>query len=416
MITRIQALNYRCLRHLDVRLGGFHVLVGKNASGKSTFLDVIAFLGRLVSDGLDAAVEERGSSFYDLTWGRRGARIELAVEAPIPREFATEHLPAECEQVRYAIAVEVDEQSNAMTVAAEHLEFTEVWRPAAADRVSEGAALRAPEPMVRRDAGLGSIISRRWADSGELFVEPARRKYHPPAYQMRWQRGRSALGGVPDDASDFPITLWFRGVLTRGSETLRLGGDAVRRPSPPGQGTQFRPDGSNLPWVVESLRTRDPSTFRDWIAHVRTALPELQDIVTVDRPEDRHRYLVLKQANGIDIPSWLASDGTLRLLALTLLAYADSGNAIHLVEEPENGIHPLAIETVFQSLASCYGSQVLVATHSPVVVGIAEPEQILCFSRGDDGSAQVILGSEHPSLRNWRREVDLGTLFGSGVL
>ena len=42
MIRRIQALDYRCLRHADVRLDDFHVLVEPNASGKSTLLDVIA--------------------------------------------------------------------------------------------------------------------------------------------------------------------------------------------------------------------------------------------------------------------------------------------------------------------------------------------------------------------------------------
>ena len=48
MVRRIQALNYRCLRHVDVRLdGNFHILVGPNASGKSTLMDIIAFFCRL---------------------------------------------------------------------------------------------------------------------------------------------------------------------------------------------------------------------------------------------------------------------------------------------------------------------------------------------------------------------------------
>ena len=59
MISLIEALNYRCLRYIRQPLQPFHVLVGPNASGKTTFLDVVAFLGRLVSDGLDAAVNER---------------------------------------------------------------------------------------------------------------------------------------------------------------------------------------------------------------------------------------------------------------------------------------------------------------------------------------------------------------------
>ena len=59
MITRIEALNYRCLRYIRQDLGPFHVLVGPNASGKTTFLDVVGFLGKLVAEGPEAAVVEK---------------------------------------------------------------------------------------------------------------------------------------------------------------------------------------------------------------------------------------------------------------------------------------------------------------------------------------------------------------------
>ena len=59
MITLIEALNYRCLRYVQRPLEPFHVLVGPNASGKTTFLDVIGFLRDLVSEGLDVALSER---------------------------------------------------------------------------------------------------------------------------------------------------------------------------------------------------------------------------------------------------------------------------------------------------------------------------------------------------------------------
>ncbi len=62
------------------------------------------------------------------------------------------------------------------------------------------------------------------------------------------------------------------------------------------------------------------------------------------------------------IPSWLVSDGTLRLLALTLLAYLPHHQEVYLIEEVENGVHPRAIEAVFQSLSSVYDGQVLLGS------------------------------------------------------
>lgn len=86
MITLIEAKNFRCLRYIRQPLGQFHVLVGPNATGKTTFLDVIAFLGRLVPDGLKTAVGERTQNFQDLLWGRSGNGFELAIEAAIPED------------------------------------------------------------------------------------------------------------------------------------------------------------------------------------------------------------------------------------------------------------------------------------------------------------------------------------------
>ncbi|HXU30675.1 MAG TPA: AAA family ATPase [Thermoanaerobaculia bacterium] len=83
MITRVEALGFRCLRRVSQPMDGFHVLIGPNASGKTTFLDVVAFLGDLVSGGLEKAVGERTANFQDLTWRREGERFELAIEARI---------------------------------------------------------------------------------------------------------------------------------------------------------------------------------------------------------------------------------------------------------------------------------------------------------------------------------------------
>ena len=104
------------------------------------------------------------------------------------------------------------------------------------------------------------------------------------------------------------------------------------------------------------------------------------------------------------------------MLALTLVAYLDVPDRIYLIEEPENGIHPRAVETVFQALSSTYESQILCATHSPVMLSLVEPSSVLCFARTTEGATDIVLGSEHPNLKSWKHGIDLGTLFATGVL
>jgi hypothetical protein len=69
-----------------------------------------------------------------------------------------------------------------------------------------------------------------------------------------------------------------------------------------------------------------------------------------------------------------------------------------------------------QSLESVYDGQVIVATQSPVVLAVAKPEHILVFAKTQDEGTRIIPGDKHPSLRQWKGEVSLGTLFASGVL
>ena len=161
---------------------------------------------------------------------------------------------------------------------------------------------------------------------------------------------------------------------------------------------------------------KNPSGIVDGSNTCKRRSRDLADVATFERPEDKHCYMIYEYADGMKVPSWLVSDGTLRLTALTLPAYLGDLQGIYLIEEPENGIHPKAVSTVYDSLSSVYDAQMLLATHSPVVLNAARLNDVLCFARDDTGSTDIVLGSEHPDLRQWQGEVDLGTLLASGVL
>ena len=206
-------------------------------------------------------------------------------------------------------------------------------------------------------------------------------------------------------------------MLREGIHILALNSIAMRRPCSPSESKTFKVDGSNLPLVVQDLQ-QNPEAFQDWVEHMQTVLPDLETILVEERPEDKHLYLAIKYNFGGDpVPSWLLSDGTLRMLALTLLAYMDMPSpGIYLIEEPENGIHPKAIEAVFLSLASVYDSQIFLATHSPLFLDLAERKQLLCFAKNTSGAIDIVSGDNHPALREWKGQISLSTYYASGVL
>ena len=198
---------------------------------------------------------------------------------------------------------------------------------------------------------------------------------------------------------------------------LLLDGKRLREASLPSHGAWgLSPDGSNLPWLVRQLIEKDEARFRSWLDHVRVVLPELKGVRVVEREDDNRRYLMLAYGAGIEVPSWSVSEGTLRLLALTLVAYLPDEGAVYLIEEPENGIHPLAIEAVYQSLSSAYDSHVFVTTHSPTLLGCASPREVLCFARDQEGATDIVSGADHPRLGEWHRDADMDMLFAPDIL
>ena len=422
MITLVEALNYRCLRYVSRPLAPFHVLVGPNAAGKTTFLDVISFLRDLVSEGLDGAVSTRTRNPQDLLFLRQGEKFELALEARIPEELRQRTARPELDTARYEVAVGFDETQRQFELKAEKFLLKEKQEVELPQRslfpMSSGppGSLLRPERAGDRWVVLNEAPHEGLRNDMVLWNETAdedERGWNP---WFKLGSKNSALGNLPLDTDSFPVGVWFRELLSNGAQQFVLNSLAIRQPSPPVRVTGFSPDGSNLPWVVDRLRQENGARFRDWIDHLRTVLPDLKEISTVERPEDRHCYMVYEYHGGLKVPSWLVSDGTLRLTALTLPAYLNELDGIYLIEEPENGIHPGAVAAVHDSLSSMYGAQVLLATHSPVVLNAAGMGDVLCFAKDDTGATDIVLGTEHPMLQQWRGDACLGTLHASGVL
>ena len=416
-ITLVEALNYRCLRYVSRPLKPFHVLVGPNASGKTTFLDVIGLLSDVVSNGLDEALTDRALDPLQLLFHARGERMEFAVEANVPDELRQKTIKPELDTVRYQVAVGLDDTRR-------HFEFkseTLLLKAGTAHETKQPSLFPQshvpPKSLqVSIKQAKNKVVVNKVPSGNDNFYRETKRSDRSWAPSFRLGPKKSALGNLPADETSFPIATWFRERLGSGVQTFTLNSRKMRFPSPPTRLSGVLPDGSSLPWAVDELRKNDPDRHEAWIRHLRTALPDLVDIVTVERPEDRHCYMTYEYHSGLTVPSWLVSDGTLRLTALTLPAYLKGHGGVYLIEEPENGIHPSAVAAVYDSLSSMYEAQVLLATHSPVVLNASNSDEVLCFDKDEEGATDIVLGSEHPRLRQWRGEADLGTLLASGVL
>ena len=424
IINRIQVLNYGCLRYVDVPMDRFHVLIGPNASGKSTLMDAIKFVSDVVRDGVEAAWTRRTSNFADLVWNRpddpEKQRFEIALEFSLP-EDVQEMLPPErgFTLFRHEIAVGINPENGRVSLLEERgdLHPDTRYRPR---QLSFFPSPKNPPPTIitrRATHGRRLVFRRDQTTLSRFSVENVEK-----TGSINWSPGfnlssdRSMMTFLPDRGNEFPASTRAMAYLRDKVVTIELNSALLRQASPPGLGTEFRPDGSNVPWVVDSLLQDAPKRWEWWMGHIKCGLDGFDFVRTVRREDDAHRYLMVHYNNGLQVPSWKVSDGTLRLLALTVLAYLPNATGLYMVEEPENGIHPGVLEDLYNSLSCVYEAQVLLASHSAMFVAVSQVDKLFCFGRTAEGVIDVIPGPSHPYLQDWQHETDLGTFFASGIL
>jgi predicted ATPase len=411
MINLVEVINFRCLKQIRQPLHNFEVLIGPNGSGKTSFLDVMNFIKDLIDEDLAFATLQRSPTFRDLVWKRQpdeklGWFFELALEAEIPEELQVAK-NQELDSIRYIINIQEDIATNEIKISKERIVLFK--KDAIPRRNNFSSGLDYPRGSLCRD-----IFVKR--SDGKVSYRTEKDDSNRDWLSYSFNIRKSAFSNLPEDKENFPATNWFKNLLSKGIRQIALDSSKIRQASKPGQGLLFIPDGSNLPWVIEDLKEKNSAYFESWIVHLQTALPNIENIRTVRREDDGHRYLIIEYNDGLEVPSWSVSDGTLRMLALTILAYLPNLVGIYLIEEPENGIHPNAIETVYEALSRVYDAQILLATHSPILLNLANPDEILCFSKSQEGATQIISGAKHPALERWRGKRRVGDLFASGVL
>ncbi len=419
MLRRIEALNYRGLKHIAQDLAPFQILVGANASGKSTFLDAIRFVHHFIRDGLEETLMGRGRNFNELLFHQKGSGFELVLEFQLPPHLVIQTSVNQFDAVRYEIMIEgfTPFQHMSRLDFEPHLSEERLWLMDTSRQLPQPQETPLPEHLLR------VVRSEPYPDARLVFQRSAGIKstvYCSERDDKQYEFGasffKSAFNNLPVDDYRFVVASWVYDILVKKVHSIAPLSYQMKRPSSPIYGWDFRTDGSNLPFVIDTLRVEHPQVYQDWLSHVQTILPDIEDIKVIEQEYDRNLFIAIKYRQmEKPVNAWLVSDGTLYVLLLTIIAYLPDDQSIYMIEEPENGIHPLAIEGIYEVLSSAYDKQIFVATHSPLFLGLANPKEILCFSKNSDGAVEIVRGDNHPALQEWQGEIPLSTLYASGV-
>jgi predicted ATPase len=326
MITKLTIRNFKCLRDVSVDFDPLTVLIGQNDSGKSSLLEAVHLLGQLT--------EKRAE--------------EIFVGPRHPSSLAWQRDPNA--QIMWTLS----------------------------GRCAEG-----PFTFASALSAEGKLVN-------DKFVAPQGTK--PPAPEAF----RSGAGfAVREGVRRFPS--YARAFVSH--DRLRLDPDALRRRAVTRPGLVLSPSGNNLAAVLDALMTGpDRAAVTAMEAALHSAIPTLRGVSTPSAPDGQpgEKTIAFVLANDarppVTIPCELASDGAMLLTAFLTLAYSDTPDVL-LIEEPENGLHPSMLASVLALLRDMSTGkvgnrprQIILTSHSPLLLNYATPEEIRIVRRDDKGT------------------------------
>jgi len=192
----------------------------------------------------------------------------------------------------------------------------------------------------------------------------------------------------------------------------------MRRPGSIRDNEYLRPDAANLGAYLLMLRDRHESAYEKIRDIVRLATPFFDDFNF--RPTssngDTTLHLEWTQKDS-DYPFLVTqlSDGTLRFIALTTALLQPSPPATILLDEPELGLHPYALNLLAALLKkAATQTQVIVSTQSAPLLDNFEAEDVIVVEREDGASTFKRLSSA--DLQEWLKSYSLGELWQKNVI
>lgn len=390
MIRRMKVRNFKSLNDVSLDLGPRNVAVGANMAGKTNFIALFRFLTRMVSPaagvyGLPNAVNELGG-FAELAWkGASSNLISIALEG----DFIG--IPQEGEEQTWAYSLDfVSDSRGNVRVQEERLIFSGPSGDYAA---------------IRRDAGSG----RRVLGS----------------------RNRGVVTEIDDSsrsALEFEIPEWDGNRIRRLFTTFRffnLIPALMKQVNTVGAPYFLEETGGNFSAWMLGLQTRYQEYFQKISVAAKGVFPEIATVFTI--PTQQSTVLLASSEHHLmrPVPMWQMSDGELCLLAWLSLIFCppELGAAAYFIEEPENHLHPKAIEVLFglldqvQSELGSNRAQVFATTHSLALVDRTSVDDLIVFEKRQ-GATVCTRPREKRHLRELlsREEVGLGDLYYSGAL
>lgn len=356
MLTKLTASHYKSLEALTVEFKKTNVIVGLNGAGKSNIVDAISLFADILDEDLDSALMKRHGIESVRQWSKsRPYDVSLEVEFKNRNGWG-----------KYGFSLK--SARGAYRISEEHGEWV------------------GSNPFDRRTEGPVRSAFKRKSDSVtfDLGVLLPGKDEPPKSTAISVSSSDLYINSLATRAMTIE-NLVFSEIAAelRGLVSYVIYPNTLRQPRVVSRDTRLLADGSNLPSILRKM-TGNFRAGRDSVVEaLHSLLPHISGLIV--RSAGGYYVPVLEgQSPGGTHQYNLSqvSDGTLRMLGLLTALYQPDQPRMIALEEPEQMIHPGALPVLAEAMEEYVlkGNQLFITTHSPNLLDLFEPEDIIWTS------------------------------------
>lgn len=182
----------------------------------------------------------------------------------------------------------------------------------------------------------------------------------------------------------------------------------------------LKENGRNLPAYLYYLQEKHPMNFKRIEKVIQSVVPffERFDLAPLLIGEEERINLKWTEKEHPEhyFDAKDLSDGSLRFIALVTLLMQPKLPKVIIIDEPELGLHPTAINKLSGLIksAAAKGCQIIVSTQSVTLLNNFEPEDIITVDKEDNQSVFRRLDKE--GLSNWINDYSIGELWTKSII
>jgi len=172
---------------------------------------------------------------------------------------------------------------------------------------------------------------------------------------------------------------------------------------------------ANLAPFLLYLKDNKSGSYKQIIDTIRLVAPFFDDFILKPTSNEKVRLLWRQKGSDYPLKPYHLSDGTLRFICLTTALLQPDPPSTMIIDEPELGLHPYAIEILAELIQSTSKkTQIIVSTQSPALVDCFSSDDIIVVNRKK--GASVFQRLNKSELSEWLEDYSLGDLWRKNII